>query len=127
MTQPSLTKSFEVEPKHSADALGNPGVMVLGTPYLLLFMELASQYLIEEIEGKGTISVGISADFKHLGATPVGGSVSITTTLTEQDRRRYSFACSASDASGLIGEGSHDRFRIDDLEEFLAKSAKRRG
>ncbi len=116
---------FEVEPRHTAHVLGNDGVMVLGTPFLLLFMELTSQYLIEKLEGAGTISVGISADFKHLAATAVGNFVTVTSILTEQDRKRYAFDVSAEDETGLIGEGMHERFRIDNLDKFLAQTNAR--
>lgn len=125
MPQPSYTHQFTVEHKHTADVLGNEGVQVLGTPFLLLFLELTSQYHIEEIEGKGTVSVGISADFKHLEATPVGCTVTVESTLVEHDRRRYKFEVIAKDEAGLVGEGRHERFRIDDLEKFLAKSNER--
>lgn len=125
MSAQSHIHRFEVEPRHTAHVLGNDGVMVLGTPFLLLFMELTSQYLIEKIEGAGTISVGISADFKHLAATSVGNSVTVTSVLTEQDRKRYAFDVSAMDESGLIGEGKHERFRIEDLDRFLAQTNAR--
>lgn len=125
MTQDTYSHEFDVEQRHSADALGNDGVEVLGTPFLLLFMELTSQYLIEKIEGDGTVSVGISADFRHLAATPVGAKVSVTARLIAQDRARYSFEVEAHDAGGLIGKGGHERFRVDDLGAFLAKSLER--
>jgi len=88
---------FDVEPRHTAHVLGNEGVMVLGTPFLLLFMELTSQYLVEKLEGVGTVSVGISADFKHLAASMVGSKIIVTSVLIEQDRKRYAFEVRAED------------------------------
>ena len=126
MAEHTLTHEFLVEPKHTANALGNPGVEVLGTPFLLLFMELASQYLIEKMEGEGTSSVGISADFQHCSATTVGHTVTVTTTLIEQDRKRYKFAVKAVDEFGVVGHGEHERFRVDNLPEFLEKATKQR-
>jgi len=99
--------------------------MVLGTPFLLLFMELTSQYLVEKLEGVGTVSVGISADFKHLAASMVGSKIIVTSVLIEQDRKRYAFEVRAEDQSGLIGEGKHERFRIDNLDAFLAQTNSR--
>ena len=124
MTAPTLTHHFLIEEKHTAHVLGNEGVFVLGTPFLLLFKELSSQYLIEQIEGTGTISVGISADFQHLAAVPVGRTLAVSSTLTGQDRRKYSFDVVAMDGDTLVGTGNHERFRVDDLDEFLAKSRK---
>lgn len=125
MSAPTHTHRFEVEPRHTAHVLGNDGVMVLGTPFLLLFMELTSQYLIEKLEGAEAVSVGISADFRHLSATAVGNFVTVTSILTEQDRKRYAFNVSAKDEAGVIGEGKHERFLIEDLDKFLAQTNAR--
>ena len=119
------THEFEVEDRHTADALGNPGVFVLGTPYVLLFMELTSQYLLQRVLGEATVSVGVSANFRHMAATPRGDAVRVTTEVTEVDRRRFGFRVFAEDSTRRIAEGDHERFLIDDLDAFLAKTVAR--
>ena len=43
------------------------------------------------------------------------------TKLVEVDRKRLVFEVKAYDAAGVIGEGTHERFIIDN-ERFLAKA-----
>ena len=77
------------------------------------------------ITGKQTITVTeektAQAMVKHVAATPVGMEVTCETKLVEVDRKRLVFEVKAYDAAGVIGEGTHERFIIDN-ERFLAKA-----
>jgi predicted thioesterase len=57
----------------------------------------------------------------HLAATPLGMTVRVETELTEIDRRRLVFSVHAFDDAGLIGEGTHERFIVNN-EKFMLKA-----
>ena len=70
-------------------------------------------------EGSGT--VGTLLDVKHMAPTPVGMKVTCETELIEVDGRRLVFSVKASDETGVIGEGTHERFIIQN-EKFQTKA-----
>ncbi len=114
-----FTLQREVRPEHTADALGNPGVMVLGTPMLVSFAEIAChQLLLPHLEtGQGT--VGTMVNIRHLKATPLGMIVTIVATLREMGRRRYLFDVEGHDPRYKILAGQHERFVVK-LAPFIA-------
>ena len=65
--------------------------------------------------------MGTKINMDHVSATPVGMKVTVETELTEVDRRRLVFSVKAYDEAGLIGEGTHERFIIQN-EKFLGKA-----
>ena len=69
-------------------------------------------------EGQGT--VGTLLNVSHDAATPLGMKVWAETELVEVDRRRLVFDVKAYDECGLIGQGKHERFIIQN-DKFLAK------
>jgi predicted thioesterase len=48
------------------------------------------------------------------------------TELMEVDRKRLVFSVKAYDAAGLIGEGTHERFIVED-QRFLSKAQSKLG
>ena len=70
-------------------------------------------------EGKG--SVGTLMNIKHLSSTPIGMEVTAKSEVIEVDRRRIVFKVEAFDERGKIGEGTHERFIIDN-EMFQMKT-----
>jgi predicted thioesterase len=69
----------------------------------------------------GQDTVGTRVDVSHCKATPVGMKVRCESELVEIDRRRLVFRVAAYDEQGLIGEGTHERFIIDE-ERFIQKT-----
>ena len=57
----------------------------------------------------------------HISATPLGMEVTAKSELVEIDRKRLVFKVEAFDERGMIGEGTHERFVIDN-EKFQGKS-----
>jgi len=111
-----------VEPEMTADRWGNAGVMVLATPHLVgLFEGVAVRALHGHLE-PGQSSVGTHVDIRHLKATPVGDSVTLTAEVTHVDGRRVNFNVKAEDSTGVAGEGTHERVLID-LERFMQRVA----
>lgn len=105
----------------TAAVLGSGGLFVFATPAMIALMEnTASKSVADALEeGQGT--VGTLIEVKHTAATPVGMEVTCETKLVEVDRKRLVFEVKAYDAAGVIGEGVHERFIIDN-EKFMAKA-----
>ena len=109
-----------VSPEMSAARVGSGLVDVFATPMLVALVE---QTCYESVlpyldEGQGT--VGTLVNVSHLSATPIGKRVWCDCELTEVDRRRLVFSVKAYDETGLIGEGTHERFVID-TAKFMEK------
>lgn len=108
----------------TARAMGSGELPVYATPAMAaLIEETAWRSVAPELEpGQGT--VGTKLEISHLAATPVGRKVRCETALTEIDRRRLVFSAAVYDEAGKIGEGSHERFIVDN-GKFLAKADAR--
>lgn len=106
--------------EQTAAAFGAGGVHVLGTPAMIGLMENAAWLLVQPELPPGETTVGTVVHVRHLAATPVGGHVIATAELVEVDGRRLVFRISARDDTQLVGDGTHERFRIV-LERFLAR------
>ena len=124
MIKIGMTHTVEktVTPDMTAKAVGSGGLEVFGTPYMLGLMECAAMWCVQNElpEGKGTVGVNISSS--HLAPTPVGMKVTATAEVTDvsANGKMISFKVTASDAEGLIGEGTHTRAVIDNAR-FLQK------
>ena len=124
MIEIGMTHTVEktVTPDMTAKAVGSGGLEVFGTPYMLGLMECAAMWCVQNElpEGKGTVGVNISSS--HLAPTPVGMKVTATAEVTDisANGKMITFKVTASDAEGLIGEGTHTRAVIDNAR-FLQK------
>lgn len=70
---------------------------------------------------EGFTTVGISVNVKHLSATPLGMKIVVKSELTKVDGRALKFKVEAYDEKGLIGEGIHERFIVNN-EKFQTKT-----
>ncbi len=104
----------------TAAALGDFGVVVLGTPYMINLMEIASAKAVEPELPAGHTTVGTLVDVKHLAATPIDMKVTAHAKLLEVDGRRLVFSVEAFDEREKIGEGRHERYIVN-LERFLER------
>lgn len=102
-------ETFLVEEQHTAYHIGSGDERVLGTPWMISFMERVSNRLVAEHLPDGIISVGIHVDVKHLAATPVNAEIRIRATVTALFSRRVTLRVDAWDSSEKIGEGNHTR------------------
>jgi predicted thioesterase len=106
--------------EHTAEAFGAGGVAVFGTPMMIGLMENAAWGLVQPELPAGETTVGTLVNVRHLAATPLGIRVTATAELVELDGRRLVFRVEAHDERGPIGEGIHERTRIQ-LDRFLAR------
>ena len=124
MIEIGMTYTVEktVTPDMTAKAVGSGGLEVFGTPYMMGLMECAAMWCVQKElpEGKGTVGVEIASS--RLAPTPVGMKVTATAEVTDvsANGKIITFRVTASDAEGLIGEGTHTRAVIDNAR-FLHK------
>ena len=109
----------------TAAVYGSGSLEVFGTPAMIALMEKTALNSIvpylDETEG----SVGTALNVKHTAATPIGMKVTCESELVEVDRKRLVFRLSVRDEAGPIGEGTHERFVIDN-EKFMQKAEGKR-
>ncbi len=111
--------------EHSASHYGNPGVDVFATPALVTLFENVCGDSLKPCLREGQFTVGAQVDIRHLGATALGMRITARSEIIEIDRRRVVFRVEAHDAVEKIGEGFHERYILDDLPQFLQKTAQK--
>jgi fluoroacetyl-CoA thioesterase len=121
----SAELTMKVTTAHSADALGNRGVVVFATPFIIAFLENVSSAALKGHLPPGGGSVGTMIEMKHLAATPVGMTVRAKATVLETDGKRVLFAVEAWDEVEKIAEGRHERFIVGNLARFLERAMKK--
>ena len=117
--------SVKVTDAQTAHAMGNAGVHVFATPFLIGLLESAANAVIQPSLPPGAGTVGTMVEMKHLAATPVGLTVRAKATLLETDGRRYLFTVEAWDDREKVAEARHERFVVPDMQKFLARAMKK--
>ena len=113
-----------VNEQNTAAAMGSGLLPVFATPAMLALMEKAAASSVQSFLDEGEGTVGTRLEVSHLAATPLGLAVRAESELVAVDRRKLSFTVRAWAGEELIGEGTHQRFVIDNarfLEKALAK------
>src|SRR3989442_15745375 len=125
--QPGATAevSVTVTPDRTADAMGNTGVKVFATPFVIGLLENACAAVIHPRLPAGAGTVGTMVEMRHLAATPVGMTVRARATLLETDGRRFLFAVEAWDDEDKVAEGRHERFVVPNIEKVLERAMKK--
>jgi predicted thioesterase len=119
--------SRTVTPDVTADAMGNRGVRVLATPFLIGLLENAAAGVLAPHLPPGASTVGTMVEMRHLAATPVGMTVRARATLLEADGKRFLFQVEAWDDRDRVAEGRHERAVVPDLARFLERVMKKGG
>ena len=104
----------------TACAMGSGELEVFATPAMIALMEETAWRSVAGCLAPGEGTVGTKLEISHVRATPVGMKVVCETIVTLVDRRRIVFDVKVSDERGLIGEGWHERFVIEN-ERFMRK------
>jgi predicted thioesterase len=100
--------------------LGTEEARVLGTPWLILHLEVTARNLAKTYLLDGQDTVGTHVNVKHLAATPLGMQARFHAEVLSIDNRRILFKVEAFDEVEKIAEGTHERFIVD-----IAKFATR--
>jgi predicted thioesterase len=117
---------FLVEEQHTAYHIGSGDEKVLGTPWMISFMERVSNRLVAAYLPEGQISVGVHVDVRHLAATPMKAEVRVQVVILEMIKNRVKLSVEAWDSHDKIGEGTHLRVVVD-KSRFMARVADKGG
>lgn len=116
-----LTVTEEMTAKH----MNSGALSVFATPYMVALMEYAAFDSVRGELDEGCGTVGTALNVRHLAATPVGMKVYCDSELIKVDGRALTFSVKVYDGKGLVGEGEHERFIVNETK-FLAKTDARR-
>ena len=105
----------------TARAMGSGELEVLATPALIALVEETAWKSAAEYLEPGWGTVGTKIDIDHISATPVGMKIWCETEIVQVDRRRAVFHAAAYDERGKIGEGTHERFAVQN-ESFMSRA-----
>jgi len=103
----------------TAKVFGSGAAEVFATPMMIGLMEAAAMNAVKSHLPEGHSTVGISVNIRHMSATAVGKKVWAIAELIETDRKRLVFKVEAFDEDKKIGEGTHERFIIDE-QKFMS-------
>ena len=110
-----------VTKENTAAGIGSGSLEVFSTLMMILLMEESCFMSVNDILEEGFTTVGTCVNVKHLSATPLGMKVVIKSELIMVDGRALTFKVEAYDEKGLIGEGIHERFIVNN-EKFQSKT-----
>jgi predicted thioesterase len=110
-----------VDSRNTAGALGSGALDVYATPAMAALMEQASLLVAAPFLPEACSTVGTSLAIRHTAASPIGAEIRAEAVLTGVDGRKLSFEVRAWDKQGLIGEGLHERFVVDN-KRFMEKT-----
>lgn len=104
-----------------ASNVGSGLVKVYATAMMIALMEKSAVLSVQSFLDEGQGTVGTRVDVSHVSATPLGMKVYAETELIAVEGRKLTFEVKAFDERGLIGEGRHERFIIDNAR-FQSKA-----
>lgn len=110
-----------VDKENTAAAMGSGLLPVFATPSMVAMMEAAAMNSIALCLSETESTVGISLNVRHVAPTPIGMVVHCESELIAIDGKKLTFAVTAYDECGKIGEGVHERFIVD-AARFTAKA-----
>ncbi|MGF6907318.1 thioesterase family protein [Fusobacterium sp. PH5-44] len=115
-----LTEDKVVEEKETAKNIGSGNVEVYSTPMMIAFMENTALKLVQNELADGEATVGTAVNITHLKANAVGDKVKCTAILEKIEGKKLSFLVKVTYNDEVIGEGTHERFIINE-KKFMEK------
>ena len=106
--------------KLTAKHIGSGTVLVLSTPMMIALMEKTCRLSVKPYLEEGQETVGTHVDVSHDSAVPVGNKVRCESEVVALDRRKLTFRVVVYDDNGIVGQGTHERFVIDE-KKFAQK------
>ena len=125
--QPGLAGRHETtpDPGQTAAAIGNVGVEVVGTPFLVGYLEAAAHRAILPYCEPGEVTVGTRIEVDHLAAALPGRTVGAATRVVAADGRHVTFEVEVRQGEHLLMKGRHGR-AIVRLDRLLAVRQRQR-
>jgi predicted thioesterase len=119
-----LANRHETTPdaRHTAAAVGNAGVEVVGTPFLVGYLEIAAHGAILPFCEAGEVTVGTRIEVDHLAAALPGRMVAAEAKVVAVEGRRILFEVEVRQGKRLLMKGRHGR-AIVRLDRLLARAA----
>ena len=109
------------EREDTAQEVGSGSLLVYATPCMVALMEGAACEAIAPCLNETQTSVGTELNIRHISATPVGLEVRAEAEVTAIEGSTVTFAVTAFDEAGKIGEGTHKRVVVS-TQRFLDKA-----
>ncbi len=107
-------------PEQTAEALGNPGVRVIGSPALLALIERCGHNTLQPFYEGEEAAVGIRFALEHCSAAVVGDPLQVQVTVVAVEGRRVQFQVEITQQGRLVMQGSYT-CQVVDLLRFLAR------
>jgi len=120
------TCSVTVTEQNTARAMGSGTLEVFATPALVALAEKTCWQSVAPGLDAGCGTVGTKLELEHTAPTPVGMTVTCESELTAVEGRKLTFRVELRDEKGPVGNGTHERFVINDAR-FFAKAQSKRG
>lgn len=122
---PGTRAQWQVVPdeSHTAAKLGNEGIEVVASPFLIGFLEQTCHVLTEPHYEPGERTVGVGFELRHLAVATIGRPVDCSAELVSQAGRRLRFAVEARQDGRSVMTGHHERHLIDQARFGKAKRA----
>jgi predicted thioesterase len=115
-----------VTSENAISFLDMEGARVLSTPQMIGMMEWTCRNTVKPLLEAGYDTVGTHVNVAHVGAAPIGMTVTFTAEVIAATEKRVTFKVEAQDEEGKIGEGTHERAIIN-VARFAAKLAEKKG
>jgi predicted thioesterase len=115
-----LEKKLLVDDEVAINFLGLADARVLGTPWMIGWMERTCRDAVLPLLDAGHDTVGTHVNVYHLAATPMGMTVTFKAEVTSVEDRRINFKVEAWDEKEKCGEGTHQRAVVN-IARFAAK------
>jgi fluoroacetyl-CoA thioesterase len=106
--------------------MGLEGARVLGTPWMIMLLEMTSRNSILPLLDPGFDTVGTEVNVRHLAATPLGMEVRFESEVIAVEDRKVRFKVAAFDEKEQIADGTHERFVVN-IERFAKRLAEKSG
>ncbi len=110
-----------VNENNTALKMKSGGLLVYATPAMVALAEQAAYKSVESCLEEGQGTVGTLMNLKHMAATPVGMEVTAKSELISVEGRKLTFKIDVFDEREKIGEGTHERFIVNN-EKFQNKA-----
>ena len=115
----------DTESSQTAHALGNPGVHVLATIFLIGFIEECCGLSVYPFLEKGYVSVGTRVNIAHRAPASAGTRLRICSRLVAIRGTHLSFEATVYDGERILMDGTHGRAIVNaaDIAGHIASDA----